>query len=432
MKKSIAIITYCSSLDNYGQVLQAYALQRYLRDNFAEFEVKFLHAHPFAPTKPDKKPFIKQSYEKIKSAERLVRTYFHAYIMRRQKYIQRLKKQPTKPKQPAFDEKALKIHAWDEARDFANFKKAHIALHNDELQAFSGFSSEFEADIYIVGSDQIWNDGGSLNEQNAANGKHWLDLYTLNFLPPNHKSKKIAYAASFGKREFASEFEKAYFQKVLVKFDAISLRETHNIATLSKINLKSICVPDPTQLLTKRDYEKLINLSVEKGELDRAKSDDKMREKSVFVYMLGNETSMDKDEVMQFLSTKESVIYANANVDFSCAWDYKCDFAPTPQEWIACVRDCKLMITNSFHGCAFAITMQTPFVALKLGGGAEPMNTRFEQLFEIFGLQNRFVSNLNELKTIMNEPIEWDKVNAKLKAWRGVGEEFLAHNLKKL
>ena len=90
------------------------------------------------------------------------------------------------------------------------------------------------------------------------------------------------------------------------------------------------------------------------------------------------------------------------------------------------------MITNSFHGCAYALTMNTPFVALKLGGGAAAMNTRFEQLFEIFGLQNRLVSNLSELKAVMNEPINWDEVNLKLNEWRNVGVEFLAQNLKDL
>ena len=91
MKKTIGIITYCETLDNYGQVLQGYALQRYLRDNFAEFEVKFFHASPFAPAKAQKS--AKRIYEGIKSVERVIRTYFHAYIMRRQKYIHRLKQQ---------------------------------------------------------------------------------------------------------------------------------------------------------------------------------------------------------------------------------------------------------------------------------------------------------------------------------------------------
>ena len=433
MSNKVGIITFIDDENNYGQVLQCYALQRYLRDNYPHLEVKVFYISTFI--KSTKESFFKQMYKNIKSVERILRTYFYAYVLRKEKYIKRLTEQTlTKSKSLIDEKKALKICEWNKARDFTNFKKAHIALHNDELQAFMGYTDELEADCYIVGSDQVWNDWGSLNESNLANGKHWLDFYALEFLPPNHKSKKISYAASLGKAEFGSEGEKAYFKKALAKFDTISVRESCNIKTLNEIGFKAECVPDPTQLLTKSDYEKLIESSLIKGEFDSAKSDGKVRKESVFVYMLGHQTLINKDEMMRILESRDNIIYTNSNVDFSCAWDYKSDFAPTPQEWIACVRDCKLMITNSFHGCAFAITMNTPFVALKLGGarGWGAMNTRFYQLFELFGLQNRLVDNLADLQAQMNEPIEWDKINVKLKEWRNVGVDFLNREINGL
>lgn len=285
-----------------------------------------------------------------------------------------------------------------------------------------------EADCYIVGSDQVWN------VWVGENFTRWADFYTLEFLPPNHKSKKISYAASFGRVNLNSGQEKDYFKKALAKFDAISLRESCNIATLGELGLKSLCVPDPSQLLTKADYEKLIDSSIKNGEFDLHKSDGKICKDSIFVYILGNETSIDKDSVMAFLEARNSVIYTNANVDFSCEWDYKSDFAPTPQEWLACVKDCKVLITNSFHGCAFAIVMGTPFVALKLGGAEawSAMNTRFYQLLELFGLQNRLVDNLNDLETQIKTPIDFESVNVKLDSWRNEGVEFLAKNLNAL
>lgn len=429
--KKIKIITFCNALCNYGQVLQAYSLQRYLRDNYKEFETKLIYAHPFGgiAQKPSKKSCVKIFLEHLTTARR----YFNAYILCLDKYDKKIRATKMamikeamrevleEAKIGKFDSK--RINMLNKKREFERFKRENIAIHCDDLQNFRKFAPEYEADCYIVGSDQVWNVGSD---------NFWADFYTLEFLPPNHKSKKISYAASLGKAEFGSEGEKAYFKKALAKFDAISVRESCNIKTLNEIGFKAECVPDPTQLLTKSDYEKLIDSSIEKGEFDSAKSDGKVRKESVFVYMLGNETSMDKDSVMAFLESQNSVIYTNANVDFSCAWDYKSDFAPTPQEWIACVRDCKLMITNSFHGCAFAITMNTPFVALKLGGAQVwgAMNTRFYQLFELFGLQNRLVDNLADLQAQMNEPIEWDKVNLKLKEWRSVGVEFLDRELK--
>ena len=431
--KKIKIITFCNALCNYGQVLQAYSLQRYLRDNYKEFETKLIYAHPFGgiAQKPSKKSCVKIFLEHLTTARR----YFNAYILCLDKYDKKIRAtkmamikeamREVLSESPNFTTHKARIAMFNKKREFERFKRENIAIHCDDLQNFRKFAPEYEADCYIVGSDQVWNVGSD---------NFWADFYTLEFLPPNHKSKKISYSASLGKAEFGSEGEKAYFKKALAKFDAISVRESCNIKTLDAIGFKAECVPDPTQLLTKSDYDKLIDSSIEKCEFDLAKSDGKVRKESVFVYMLGNETSMDKDSVMAFLESQNSVIYTNANVDFSCAWDYKSDFAPTPQEWIACVRDCKLMITNSFHGCAFAITMNTPFVALKLSGAQVwgAMNTRFYQLFELFGLQNRLVDNLADLQAQINTPIEWDKVNAKLKEWRNIGVEFLDRNLKGL
>lgn len=412
MKKKIAIITHNYGLDNYGQILQCYALQRFLRDNYAEFDIKVLNPNDFYEHYFSVKPL----YAQIKNAERVVRTYFYAYIMRREKYIQKLKEKVAKKG----GKKALLTAKLNAQRDFEGFKKAHIAFF-DDLQEF------LSADCYIVGSDQIWNDLGQLKLENFTNGKHWLDLYFLKFLPTQSKARKISYAASLGKKDLENDFVKWYFKEALAKFDAISVREACNETTLSELGLKSLCVPDPSQILSKKDYEKLIDLGIKEGKIDPTKSGGKVRKNSVFAYILGNQTCINKDEVMEFLA--QNVIYTNGNVDFSCAWDYKCDFAPTLQEWLACVKECKLVVTNSFHGCAFAVVMNTPFVALKLGGNDEPMNTRFEQLFEIFGLQDRLVSNLNELKAVLEKPIDWNEVNKKLSKWRSVGVEFLAENL---
>ena len=416
--KKIAILTYCTSPDNYGQILQSYALQRYLRNHFHQYEVKMLYLDPFTkPCKPQKKKLTKTIYEKCKSLERVIRTYFHAYIMRRQKYIQRLKFEPNT------NQKDLKLSQWNEKRAFERFRQRHISLHSKKLEIFNGYKDEYNADFYIVGSDQVFNCWGAFK-----NSKYYLDFFTLEFLPPNHKSKKLSYAASFGKREFASKQESAYFQKSLKKFDALSVREVHNVKNLQDLGLKSLVVPDPSVLLTKTEYEKLID--TENTAIDTIKSDNKIRKNSLFVYILGNETSIDKNEVMAFLQKENEVIYTNANIDFSCVKDLQNDFAPSVQEWLVCVKECKGLVTNSFHGVSYAILMNTPFVALKLGGEASMMNTRFEWLLELLNLQSRLVDNINDLQKQMNEPINWDFVNEKLQAWREVGAKFLKENLK--
>ena len=437
--KKVRIVTFCSALCNYGQVLQAYALQRFLRNRYKDYDIKLIYAHPFGATpqsEPPKKSPLKVFLAHFKTARR----YFNAYILCIDKYDKRVKRDKMETLKKALREvlaeagldknvaNEARIKAFDKKREFERFKREHIALTSESLQEFKGFTPEYDADCYIVGSDQVWNDWGAFQSGYTKA----MDFYTLEFLPKNHKSRKISYAASIGKPKFGSEFEKEYFKNALSKFDAISLRESCNIATLKEIGLQSVCVPDPSQLLTKSDYEKLIDSSIKNGEFDSRTSDGKIRKDSIFVYMLGNETSMDKNSVMAYLEAQSGVIYTNANVDFSCKWDYKSDFAPTPQEWLACVRDCKVLITNSFHGCAFALVMGTPFVALKLGGGSSAMNTRFFQLLELFGLQNRLVDNLSDLETQIKTPIDFESINQKLDSWRNEGVEFLEQNLATL
>lgn len=204
----------------------------------------------------------------------------------------------------------------------------------------------------------------------------------------------------------------------------------HNVKNLQDLGLKSLVVPDPSVLLTKTEYEKLID--TENTAIDTIKSDNKIRKNSLFVYMLGNETRVDKNEVMAFLQKENEVIYTNANIDFSCAKDLQNDFAPSVQEWLVCVKECKGLVTNSFHGVSYAILMNTPFVALKLGGEASMMNTRFEWLLELLNLQSRLVDNIRVLQKQMNEPINWDFVNEKLRAWREVGIKFLDSHLNNI
>ena len=68
-------------------------------------------------------------------------------------------------------------------------------------------------DVYIAGSDQIWN----------SNYNGCVDpVYYLDFAPDN--AKKVAYAASFGKSEL-EEYEIEDTKKLLKKFNAISVRE---------------------------------------------------------------------------------------------------------------------------------------------------------------------------------------------------------------
>ena len=102
-------------------------------------------------------------------------------------------------------------------------------------------------DYYITGSDQVWNT--SFVFTNKA--------YFLDFVP--EKAKKIAYAASIGLSTNSPKLKKEWFEQHIPFFDYLSLREMSHEKFVSQFTDKKIySVVDPTLLLTRDDYDKAI------------------------------------------------------------------------------------------------------------------------------------------------------------------------------
>lgn len=394
-KKTLRVITFIFCEENYGQILQAYALQRYLRDTYPErYDVKVIWGMPMG--------FNKKTY------------WIHRILGDRGYELLRTCKRAIKPSQnenPA-------ILDMRKRRGFNEFKQKYIAVHSDSLQFYPLCTKrhypELQADVLITGSDQVWNAWGTAPEESALGYTYsWLPYYTLEFAAP--QSTKIAYAASMGRREFSSEAHRAYFQNALKDFAAIGVREQSNVELLASAGVESICVPDPTMLLTKAQWEKLVDSSA----LDLPSK----LSQSIFIYTYGDER-FGGNELPKILGRHDEVIAVSSVCDPALNDNYN----PTLQEWIACIRGCKLMVSGSFHGACFAIMMNTPFFICRISDQiSESLNTRFENLVRVFGLEDRIVHTLEELqeKIAQNPPIDWERVNARLAQWHNVGVEFL-------
>lgn len=393
--KKLRIVTFIFSEGNYGQILQAYALQHYIRNTYPKLDTKVIWGLP--------QIFSNKSY----IFHRTCGDSLHRVVQVCKRHILGNKQQ-----------EMVNIH---KRRRFNEFKKAHIALHANNLQYYTlpqkHHYPDLDADIFITGSDQQWNDWNTAPEESLQGYAYsWLPYFTLEFAKP--ESIKIAYAASFGKRVFKNQAQQDYFKNALQGFTAISTREQAGVTMLESIAIKATCVPDPTMLLSKADYCTLIvsaclDLPSRLGE-------------SIFIYMYGDSV-FGGDKLPNILGKYANVIATCESHKLSNTYE------PTIQEWLACVKECKLMVTGSFHGTCFAIIMNTPFILMRITDhSTESLNTRFETLLEIFDLQDRMVSTLEELESKIqeNKPIDWDKVNERLAQWRTVGVEFLDSALK--
>src|SRR5690606_8729783 len=102
---------------------------------------------------------------------------------------------------------------------------------------------------------------------------------------------------------------------------------------------------------------------------------------------------------------------------------------PSPAIWLRGFQDARFVITDSFHGTVFSILHNIPFIAI---GNVRRGLSRFESLLQMFGLENRFLLEYNneKINEILNNEIDWPKVNQTLEMERAKAMNFLNIYLK--
>lgn len=262
---------------------------------------------------------------------------------------------------------------------------------------------EKEFDAIVVGSDQIWRP--------MYYRLHYINIEDayLSFAE-KWDIKRIAYAPSFGTDEWEyNETETQRCSILLQKFDAVSVRERSGIMLCEKyLGYKDVkWVLDPTMLLEKEDYERLIFRAVKvPGNL--------------MCYVL--DTNKDIDMLISKIAEEKNlkIFRANSNVD-NIALPAKERIQPPVEGWIAGFRDAKLIITDSFHACVFSILFHKPFVVF---GNRGRGYSRFESLLNYLGLENRMIENVTQFNQSMLYPLP-DDVYEKLDNFRSISKEYL-------
>ena len=376
----IGVTTFLSTKSNYGQVLQAYALQTVLKGWGHEAYVikESINGFPFWLR-------VKGWVEKCLSPKQ----FFLA--------MQNGK--------GAVEEK--------HDRQFDKFISNNISVWPQVCKSLSEVknnSSDFDA--LITGSDQVWN-------KYMTKEKH--SFYLLQF--GKEDCKRISYAASFG-RDSLYIHEKSYFRKALSGFKLVTVRESTGKRICDKIGIESTIVADPVALLTREDWKKIAY-----GGEDIEVKDIKNAE-SAFTYMIANsngESSCISPIVDHLKSKGKKVTYVSASRfrdELTNAW-------PTIPEWIRSINEASVVITDSFHCTLFSIILNTPFVVIPREGSSSAMNNRITTLLDTCGLKSRFVtdSDAKKLDTLLATEINWKEVNGRLSTYRSFSVNLLQSNL---
>lgn len=257
-------------------------------------------------------------------------------------------------------------------KKFNKFFKCHF-----NLSKVDGFDTEFEKeyDLYVCGSDQIWN-------PKITNGVDVLNEdYFLGSLPKD--VKKISYASSLGSYRYNAIQEKR-IKELLNDFSFLSVREKDGAEYLEKvIDRKVNQVLDPTLLLSKDEWIKKLGLTKNRSS-----------EEYILVYTVPRSDIL-KDAIKYYAKKGIKIISVDPSIRKAGKVDKQIRDAG-PEEFLNLFLNAKMILTDSFHGVCFSINFKKNFVALSSGVASN----RMKNILKITAMDSRFVENINDLEKI--------------------------------
>ena len=359
--------------NNYGSILQAYALQQALSqfDNI-EYEILCQYGKRIASADNFFDKVRKIGF--IKSCKRVFWKFGVPGLRKRNYNIQQ------------FVDKKLRVSA-------KQYDEKSIVEANAVYDAF------------ICGSDQIWNP-----ELPSA-----TRMYRLGFA--DDFKRKIAYAPSIGV-DSMSEVLCSEYRCDLSRFDALSCREESGTQLINSILGKEKCVTvlDPTLMVDKRIWDELC-------------SSRKFNEPYIFVYMLRG-TKTQRKIIEQYARNKklQVVTMPFLETDYTEWYDFKFGdikfWDAAPDEFISVIRYAECVFTDSFHSTVFSCLYHTPFFVFpKIGKAQLGRVMGLQQLLEI---SSRIVTTEEEIEKIdQTNSIDWIKVDKILEQKRVESQHYL-------
>ena len=348
----IGILTYHSGF-NYGACLQAYALQTILKKFGFKSEIINVETDAFVSSREMFSRHPRRMKEIIKNLTRVP-------------YWQSLHER----------ERMFNSYTFDVLKSTSRYKTEQEVIDH-----------AVDYDCIICGSDQIWN------LTHVKDDPAITPLFFLNF---PKKQRRIAYAASFASFTKIAHLHEDEFLPWLKEFDAISIREQDGYDYVKSKGIDCTLTLDPTILLDKEDYEPICKARL-------------IKEK--YVLMFGWNTNNDLVEVAKKVSNKMGLPVYNIVPPpraMFCGIPRKLDVGPC--EFLSMIKNAEFVVTNSFHGTAFATTLERPYVSVVTGKA----DTRMHSLLEQLGLADHLATkeNVNVDKMLATDfiPVQEKKV----------------------
>lgn len=345
---------------NYGAVLQAYALKQKLCNMGVD-----AHVIKYTPTNSQK------SYKVFRYPWRFAGT------------IENLK---------------AALHYGDHKKSsekFYDFRETYYDFIGDYCNDQEIENDPPQCDIYIAGSDQVWNPHNSFDR-----------AYYCMFAKKYPNSKLASYAASIGLSKIPDKYIEEFHSRIK-RFDYISVREKQAINILDQMGINAKIAPDPTLLLSKQEWQSISIKPIE--------------EPYILCYFVSFPRGIEKvvDQVKRKFGYK--VINLMLSEDSSKIGDIKIRNAG-PREFLGLFENASFVITSSFHGTVFSLINRKPFVVTLY----KSTSSRVTHLLETYNLTDRIITpDCNSISSYCNTDIYPNEFEEMITNTRATGTRIL-------
>lgn len=307
----------CQNANNHGARLQCYALVKYLQKQGHEVEV------------------IDYRPDYMRGAQSLL--YWPGSSLK--EWVKLIVRFPDRLRE-------LRRQSFFELFSQRYIPRTRIYWNIDELR-----QNPPEADLYLAGSDQIWN----TTFRNGTDPGYFLD-----FGPA--KVRRESFAASFATEKLVPS-SVDFVKENLKRFDKITVREQSALKILNDIGFKGELQEDPVFLLSKDQWDEVAD-GTGAGE------------KYILVYdfYLGEDIKQKAQKIAKehglkiYAICSKSLRYADKNFVYS-----------GPETFVSLIKYASYVISNSFHGTVFAMIYGVPFCMVDRPDG---LNVRMHDLLE--------------------------------------------------
>ncbi|WP_286031509.1 polysaccharide pyruvyl transferase family protein [Phocaeicola coprophilus] len=362
----IGILTFHCAV-NYGAVLQAYALQEFLRS--LGHEVYVIDYRPDYLTE-SYRPF-KLCFDSCSSILQRIKDFFRTCLVAFIRYKRN--------------------------RTFNTFITNRLNLYKLDL-----YDKQNTFDAFVFGSDQIWNPRITKSIDNVFIGR----------FPAAYGKYRIAYATSIGSVKNLKDSDILSFEYIVKNFTAISVREQSLKFFFKEYYNEDVTVVlDPVLLAGVSIFEKIATKKkVDKPylllfQLDRNDS------VSLYVEKIAQKMGL---QLVEMISWSESIKNRKLKQSLS------------PEDFLGYFKGASYIITTSFHGTAFSILFRKNFNVISCDVRTDE---RALSLLQSLGLEKRMCS-IDDIFTMSIE-IDYSFVDSKLQNLRDSSIYYLTQAMIK-